>query len=54
VNLVDRGRIANPRPARRPLAAAYLLISAAPALAITSSCEPVPPEQPIAPISLPP
>ncbi len=27
---------------------------AAPALAITSSCEPVPPDTPIAPISLPP
>ena len=31
----------------------YLLIVAAPALQTISSCEPVPPEQPIAPISLP-
>ena len=33
--------------------AAYLMV-AAPTLQATSSCEPVPPEQPIAPISLPP
>jgi plasmid stabilization system protein ParE len=32
----------------------YLLMVAAPAVHTTSSCEPVPPEQPIAPIILPP
>src|SRR5438105_4965489 len=31
----------------------YLLMVAAPAVHITSSCEPVAPEQPMAPISLP-
>ncbi len=36
-----------------PFAVGYLMV-AAPALQTTSSCEPVPPEQPMAPISLPP
>src|ERR1700733_2015089 len=36
------------------IAAGYLLIVFAAAVQVASSCEPVPPEQPIAPISLPP
>ena len=35
-------------------AASYRFTASAPALQITSSCEPVPPEQPMAPTSLPP
>ena len=41
------------RAGRRPEESGYLLIVAAPALQTTSSCEPVAPEQPIAPMSLP-
>ncbi|SRR5258708_4242354 len=35
-------------------AASYRFTASAPALQTTSSCEPVPPEQPMAPTSLPP
>ena len=36
-----------------PFCEHYLLMTAAPALQVTSSCELVPPEQPIPPTSLP-